>query len=118
MRLQARPVKQAALHDEMRGWSEQANAVAGRIDYAVRDQNVLPVPAGNGIVPGIKLAADDGYVTAGAPGTAAEVNTIPAASDLQVAELDVVCDLKEDGVIGRIEDRNIPDCDAPAIHQI
>src|SRR6266511_5758052 len=94
MRLLARPIEEVVRDDEPRGRADETDAVAGGIDNAARDDRIIPVAAGNGIVAGVEPAADDVHIPAPALGRAAPVHAVPAARDLHVANLHVVADLE------------------------
>src|SRR5687767_746302 len=81
---------------------DETDAVARRVDEAVANNGVIPVTPGNGVVAGEELAANDAHVMTPALGCAAPVDAIPAPDELQVAKLDVIADLEEDGVIREI----------------
>src|SRR2546425_559884 len=107
MRLLARAIKQAMIHHEVCRGADQPDAVAGGIDDAIRDDGVVPVTACDGVVARVKPAADDIHVSAPALGSAAEVNSIPAAGERHVADVHIVTYLKENCIIGGVFDRDI-----------
>ena len=91
----AGPISRTPLHDEL--------------THAAGDQDVFPIAARDRVVAGEELASDDGDVAAGAAGPAAEVDAVPAAGDLHVADLDLPAELQHHGVVRRIGDREVAD---------
>ena len=101
VRLDAGAVEQAIANDQVRGRTDQADAVAGGVHDAVGDDDVLPVAAGNRVVAGVEAAADDAHVLARMVRRAAKVHAVPAAGEFDVANVHVLADLEVDGVIRR-----------------
>src|SRR5207244_42058 len=79
--------------------------------------DVLPIAAGNGVVPGEELAPNDGYVPARVSGPASKMNTIPATGDFHIPNLHVIGELEEHRIIGRVDEGDLAQCKAFAIHE-
>src|SRR6185369_278980 len=107
MRLLARAVEEAMIDDQPRCRPNQPEAVAGGIEDAARDDNVIPIAAGDGIVAGVELGVDDIDVAAPAVGRAAKMDAVPAPDEFDVADLDIVAGLEKDGVVGGVDDGQI-----------
>src|ERR1019366_2253460 len=114
MRPQAGAIEKAVVHDEMPGGTDQADSIAGRVEDAARDHGVIPVTAGNGIISREELAAEYVHVAAPVAGGAPVMHAIPSTRDLNVPNLHIIADLEEDGVVGGIDDGDIPNREAAA----
>src|SRR6187455_1183438 len=117
MRLFAWTAKQIICDGQSRRRSNEPDSVARRIQEAILDYRVVPIAARDGVVPGEKLAADDAYVLTPTFGRAAPMHAIPTADDFDVAKLHIIAHLKEDGVVRRIHDGQIPNSETTAIHK-
>src|SRR5437879_5566831 len=117
MGLLARTPKQIVCYRQARGRADQPNAVAGGINQAILDHGIMPVPPGNRIVPGIKLAAYNTDVRAPSVRRAAPVNAIPSTDNFHISDLHIVGDLHEYSVVRGIDNRDIAQRKAPAIGQ-
>ena len=115
VRLVAGPIKQAAVYQEVGGGANEADTVARRVHDTARDDRIIPVPTGNRIVAGVKLAIDNIDVMAPMSGRATKVNAVPAAGDFHISYIHVVAGLEKDGVIGSVHDGDIADAKVVAI---
>jgi len=105
--VQARPIEQAVVYNQVLGRTDQTDSVAGRVDDAAGDHRVLPVTTRNRIIPGVEPTVRDVHVPTRMAGRPAKVYTVPSAGECDVVNVHVAADHEEDRVVCGIDKGDI-----------
>src|SRR4030042_626058 len=100
--MQPRAVEEKILENHIGNRANNPNTVAGAIDDAVLYEEVVDVAAGDGVVAGKELAADDVDVATGLIYPAAEVDAIPAASNFDPIDVHLLGKFEHNSVVRRV----------------
>jgi hypothetical protein len=110
-------VKETVVDYQVRGRADQPDSVARGIDDAIGNQGIVPIASGNRVVSCEKLTADDADVPAGVVRCSTEMHAVPAAGNFDIANFHLVAGFEQDGIVGRILERNVTNGDLPAIDE-